>query len=224
MLVAMFVASEDATSGSVMQNADRISPSSSGSSQSRCCCGLPNSASSSMLPVSGAAQFSASGARAGLRPVISASGAYCRLVSPAPRVRTTSLAGLPPPGRVRNRFHRRPLPRLPGRLGRGGLLGEDTLGRVHVAVHEGQQPLAQFLGPGVEPEIHRAASRGASGSGPEYLPAGISPRYGLTMAQVETVRGPVDAGRLGVTLMHEHVFVLNEEIRRNYPAGWDEEE
>ncbi len=44
------------------------------------------------------------------------------------------------------------------------------------------------------------------------------------MAQVETVRGPVDAGRLGVTLMHEHVFVLNEEIRRNYPAGWDEEE
>jgi phosphotriesterase-related protein len=44
------------------------------------------------------------------------------------------------------------------------------------------------------------------------------------MAQVETVRGPVDAGRLGVTLMHEHVFVLNEEIRRNYPAGWEEEE
>ncbi len=23
--------------------------------------------------------------------------------------------------------------------------------------------------------------------------------------------------------MHEHVFVLNEEIRQNYPAGWDEE-
>ncbi len=43
------------------------------------------------------------------------------------------------------------------------------------------------------------------------------------MAQVETVRGPVDATGLGVTLMHEHVFVLNEEIRQNYPAGWDEE-
>ena len=33
ILVAMFVASEEATSGSVMQNADRISPSSSGRSQ-----------------------------------------------------------------------------------------------------------------------------------------------------------------------------------------------
>ena len=43
------------------------------------------------------------------------------------------------------------------------------------------------------------------------------------MAQVETVRGPVDADRLGITLMHEHVFVLNEEIRLNYPADWDEE-
>jgi phosphotriesterase-related protein len=47
------------------------------------------------------------------------------------------------------------------------------------------------------------------------------------MAQVETVRGPVDTGSLGVTLMHEHVFILNEEIRENYPAeypgGWDED-
>ncbi|MGH3303807.1 MAG: phosphotriesterase family protein [Streptosporangiaceae bacterium] len=47
------------------------------------------------------------------------------------------------------------------------------------------------------------------------------------MAQVETVRGPVDAGSLGVTLMHEHVFILNEEVRENYPAdypaGWDED-
>jgi phosphotriesterase-related protein len=41
---------------------------------------------------------------------------------------------------------------------------------------------------------------------------------------VETVRGPVDAASLGLTLMHEHVFVLNEEIRQNYPAGWDEEQ
>lgn len=47
------------------------------------------------------------------------------------------------------------------------------------------------------------------------------------MAQVETVRGPVEADSLGVTLMHEHVFILNEEIRENYPAeypdGWDED-
>ena len=41
---------------------------------------------------------------------------------------------------------------------------------------------------------------------------------------VETVRGPVDTGDLGTTLMHEHVFVLNEEIRANYPAGWDEDD
>jgi phosphotriesterase-related protein len=43
------------------------------------------------------------------------------------------------------------------------------------------------------------------------------------MGQVETVRGPVDVARLGTTLMHEHVFVLNEEIRINYPGEWDEE-
>ena len=43
------------------------------------------------------------------------------------------------------------------------------------------------------------------------------------MAQVETARGPVDVSLLGTTLMHEHVFVLNEEIRLNYPGDWDEE-
>jgi phosphotriesterase-related protein len=44
------------------------------------------------------------------------------------------------------------------------------------------------------------------------------------MALVETVRGPVDAEVLGTTLMHEHVFVLTEEIRANYPGDWDETE
>lgn len=43
------------------------------------------------------------------------------------------------------------------------------------------------------------------------------------MAQVETVLGPVDVEELGVTLMHEHVFVLSEEIRQNWPPDWDEE-
>jgi phosphotriesterase-related protein len=42
------------------------------------------------------------------------------------------------------------------------------------------------------------------------------------MAQVETVRGPVDVDSLGTTLMHEHVFVLNEGVRENYPGDWDE--
>lgn len=44
------------------------------------------------------------------------------------------------------------------------------------------------------------------------------------MAEVQTVRGPVSAGELGTVLIHEHVFVLNEEIRQNYPALWDEEQ
>jgi phosphotriesterase-related protein len=44
------------------------------------------------------------------------------------------------------------------------------------------------------------------------------------MAQVETVRGPVDVDSLGLTLMHEHVFVLNEEVLRNYPAEWNEDD
>jgi phosphotriesterase-related protein len=47
---------------------------------------------------------------------------------------------------------------------------------------------------------------------------------GELVGQVETVRGPVEAGGLGTVLMHEHVFVLNEEMRRNYPDWWDEEQ
>src|ERR1700683_1313077 len=43
------------------------------------------------------------------------------------------------------------------------------------------------------------------------------------MAQVESVRGLVDVASLGTTLMHEHVFVLSEEIRQNYDGDWDEE-
>src|SRR5262249_34374054 len=44
------------------------------------------------------------------------------------------------------------------------------------------------------------------------------------MPKVETVRGPIDSARLGVTLMHEHVFVLDTEILLNYPEDWGEEE
>jgi phosphotriesterase-related protein len=48
------------------------------------------------------------------------------------------------------------------------------------------------------------------------------------MAMVETVRGPVDASRLGRTLMHEHIFILQQEALRNYghvwgDSYWDEE-
>jgi phosphotriesterase-related protein len=46
------------------------------------------------------------------------------------------------------------------------------------------------------------------------------------MSAVETVAGPVDVAELGLTLMHEHVFVLSTEYVQNYGAGgwWDEEE
>ena len=51
----------DATHGSVIAKHERISPSSSGRSHCSCCSGVPNWARISMLPVSGAAQFVASG-------------------------------------------------------------------------------------------------------------------------------------------------------------------
>ena len=43
-------------------------------------------------------------------------------------------------------------------------------------------------------------------------------------AEVETVRGRIAAGGLGVTLMHEHVFVLSPEIMANHPEGWGDEQ
>ena len=72
--ISMLVASADATSGSVIANADRISPSSSGVSQRCFCSSVPNWCSTSMLPVSGALQLHASDAIR-VRPKISASGA-----------------------------------------------------------------------------------------------------------------------------------------------------
>jgi phosphotriesterase-related protein len=39
---------------------------------------------------------------------------------------------------------------------------------------------------------------------------------------VQTFRGPVDSGDLGVTLMHEHIFVRNLELELNLPdPEWD---
>ena len=78
---SMLVASELATAGSVIANAERISPSSSGASHRSFCSGVPNSVRTSMLPVSGAEQLHASEAM-WLRPMISASGAYSRFERP----------------------------------------------------------------------------------------------------------------------------------------------
>lgn len=43
------------------------------------------------------------------------------------------------------------------------------------------------------------------------------------MAEIEIVGGRVDSAGLGTTLMHEHIFVVDPEIRQNHPQGWDEE-
>ena len=42
------------------------------------------------------------------------------------------------------------------------------------------------------------------------------------MAQIQTVRGPIDTADLGTTLMHEHVFVFTTDVQRNFPAEWGE--
>jgi phosphotriesterase-related protein len=44
------------------------------------------------------------------------------------------------------------------------------------------------------------------------------------LSTVNTVRGPLDPADLGVTLMHEHIFVLSTEIMQNYPEVWGDEE
>ena len=79
----MLVASDDATSGSVIEKHERIVPSSIGFNQRSRCAGVANRCSSSVLPVSGALQLKTSEAH-GMRPMISAIGAYCRFVMRVP--------------------------------------------------------------------------------------------------------------------------------------------
>jgi phosphotriesterase-related protein len=40
---------------------------------------------------------------------------------------------------------------------------------------------------------------------------------------LNTARGAIDTADLGVTLMHEHVFILSPEITDNYPEVWGDE-
>ncbi len=94
MRLWMLVASELATQGSVIAKQERVLPSSNGSRNRSRWKGVANLASSSMLPVSGAEQFVAS-CDSGDAPISSHSGAYSRVVSPAP----SSSSG-------RNRFQR----------------------------------------------------------------------------------------------------------------------
>ncbi|OBG39176.1 phosphotriesterase [Mycolicibacter heraklionensis] len=44
------------------------------------------------------------------------------------------------------------------------------------------------------------------------------------MSQCHTARGPIDTTDLGVTLMHEHVFIMTTEIAQNYPEAWGDED
>ena len=44
------------------------------------------------------------------------------------------------------------------------------------------------------------------------------------MAEIQTVRGAVDTADLGVTLMHEHVFITTPEVQTNYPGEWGDED
>ncbi len=93
-VASMFVASEEATCGSVIAKADLISPSNRGLSHSSCCSFDPYLTKTSILPVSGALQFIASEAKCVL-PISSAKCAYSKLLKPAPY----SLSG-------RKRFHK----------------------------------------------------------------------------------------------------------------------
>ena len=80
---SIFVASEDATAGSVIKNADLIRPSISGSAHSCCCSAVPYRSNVSIFPVSGAEQLNTSGAQV-TRPMISHMGAYSTFVKSPP--------------------------------------------------------------------------------------------------------------------------------------------
>lgn len=43
------------------------------------------------------------------------------------------------------------------------------------------------------------------------------------MAQINTVKGPIEAAQLGTTLMHEHIFVLTPELMQNGLTEWQDE-
>ena len=50
-----------------------------------------------------------------------------------------------------------------------------------------------------------------------------SPRVGY-VSSVNTAQGPVTTTDIGVTLMHEHVFIMTTEIAMNYPEAWGDED
>ena len=158
MLVWMLVASDDATSGSVIANAERISPASSGSSHCSFCSGVPNRCSVSMLPVSGAWQLIASGAMSGDQPVTSATAAYSRLDSPE----IVGQEQVPQPLRPRLGLQLlddgRQLPLRRRAPPRGPELRVGGLGREDPVVEEGAHALGVVVGHGAGCEVHASHS------------------------------------------------------------------
>jgi phosphotriesterase-related protein len=60
-----------------------------------------------------------------------------------------------------------------------------------------------------------------------HVPAARGPQIAFIMAGmslVPTVNGAVDSSELGVTYMHEHIFVLTTDMQLNYPDEWGDEE
>jgi phosphotriesterase-related protein len=51
-----------------------------------------------------------------------------------------------------------------------------------------------------------------------------NPWQKINMTHLPTVRGAIETAHLGVTLMHEHIFVLTPEINQNYPESWGNED
>ena len=148
MDVSMLPASDDATPGSVMLKAERISPFSSGSSHRSRCSAVANMSSSSMFPVSGAAQFIASGAMWGLRPLISAKRRVLHVgqAGPGRRVRQEEVPEPSSSGFCLQRAHGGRS--LPAEVAARSLRLELRLDRVDVLVHEVGQVAAQSLGLG----------------------------------------------------------------------------
>jgi phosphotriesterase-related protein len=44
------------------------------------------------------------------------------------------------------------------------------------------------------------------------------------VSTISTATGPLDTADLGVTLMHEHVFVLTPDVQQNHPEEWGSED
>ncbi len=70
--------------------------------------------------------------------------------------------------------------------------------------------------------IHRRRDVRREFTGASIEPA-VSITGGVEKTMMQTVRDPVGADELGVTLMHEHVFILTADVMANYGHEWWDE-